>query len=905
MVKSYTRYEPVKNFGVINSPNSNIVWVPDNNNNSGGGKVFTAGLEHVLQWDLKKNELISKWQDGELASCVCQLTYEKNTGLVAAGYENGSIRIWDSTSGELMITFNGHKSAVSSLKFDPMGTRLVSGSKDSDLIVWDLVGEVGLYRLRGHRDQVTDLEFLEENIVISCGKEGLVKVWDLDTQHCVETHVSHRGECWGLAVDEDNGTIMTVGNDKEIKVWKYESENKLGEQLIIQGTLEKSSNDRAVDIKFINNNGFFGIANADKNIEIFKVRSSEEVKKSVSRKHKRAKEKGNESNVNESDVNERFVQYTVVRTPAKVCSFDWCDVNKKKELIFVCSLNNNSVHTFSVATSGKHNQLADYQRVYGIEQQGHRTDVRALALSSDNKLVASASNGLLNVWNIITGNCLRTFKCGYAVCAAFLPGDALIVVGTKEGKLELFDLASAQLMEEIDAHPDGELWSLHLHISSEGTTMVTAGGKDKSVKFWEFKVSQEQVPGTLRTVSRMKLKHKKTLELDEDVLSVRLSPDNKYIAASLMNYTVKVFFVDTLKFYLNLYGHKLPVLSMDISYDCKQIITCSADKNVKIWGLDFGDCHKSIFAHDDSIMNVQYEPKSHNFFSVGKDSLVKYWDGDKFVLIQQLKPGHHSQVWALAVGDGVVVSASHDKSMRVWRQFDDPLFIEEERELEREEEYEETLLEESNQEANENNNEDEEDRARAGKQTMVSLKSGERLMEALEIGTEDLERESIPKPHRPPRHVILQHMNLSAAQYVMQVLSKIKPAQLEDALLVLPFDRVKELMNFIQLWTQDPVYHNVAPLICKVLFFLLRVHHKQLVAAASHTGEQVREIIESVRENLRTQLNQHRDTLGYNMAALSTIKTEWRQNHEHEFVDEREYAVEQERQAKKRVFTTV
>ena len=83
---------------------------------------------------------------------------------------------------------------------------------------------------------------------------------------------------------------------------------------------------------------------------------------------------------------------------------------------------------------------------------------------------------------------------------------------------------------------------------------------------------------------------------------------------------------------------QLPVLSMDISGDSKLIVTCSADKNVKIWGLDFGDCHKSIFAHDESVMQVAFERidtrdgearHSHYFWTVGKDKLLKYWDGDK------------------------------------------------------------------------------------------------------------------------------------------------------------------------------------------------------------------------------------------------------------------------------------
>ena len=67
---------------------------------------------------------------------------------------------------------------------------------------------------------------------------------------------------------------------------------------------------------------------------------------------------------------------------------------------------------------------------------------------------------------------------------------------------------------------------------------------------------------------------------------------------------MQILFMDSLKLKGSLYGHKLPVLSMDISSDSTLLVTASADKNIKIWGLDFNDCHKSIFAHQDSVMQV-------------------------------------------------------------------------------------------------------------------------------------------------------------------------------------------------------------------------------------------------------------------------------------------------------------
>ena len=79
---------------------------------------------------------------------------------MASGYADGSIRIWDSEKGSCETTLNGHKSAVTALRFSKLGSTLASGSKDNDVILWDVVGETGLFRFRGHKDQVCVWELM-------------------------------------------------------------------------------------------------------------------------------------------------------------------------------------------------------------------------------------------------------------------------------------------------------------------------------------------------------------------------------------------------------------------------------------------------------------------------------------------------------------------------------------------------------------------------------------------------------------------------------------------------------------------------------------------------------------------------------------------------------------------------
>ncbi|CAG8657132.1 2774_t:CDS:2, partial [Scutellospora calospora] len=96
------------------------------------------------------------------------------------------------------------------LTFDKSGVRLASGSKDTDLIIWDVVSEVGLFRMRGHKDQVTAIRFLSKpsldgvisedisshGYLLSSSKDTFLKLWDLSTQHCMETIIAHRSEIW-------------------------------------------------------------------------------------------------------------------------------------------------------------------------------------------------------------------------------------------------------------------------------------------------------------------------------------------------------------------------------------------------------------------------------------------------------------------------------------------------------------------------------------------------------------------------------------------------------------------------------------------------------------------------------------------------------------------------------------
>lgn len=847
MVKSYSRYELGVNFGVIASGPS-ICSI-------GAGSVAVSGAENVLLWELKTGVLTGKLRDDPKAA-VTALSSHIESGVIAAGYSNGSIRIWDLQSQTAMMVLQGHRSAVTTLAFCDDGTQLASGGQDTNIVIWDLVSEQGIMRLKGHRGPITGIVYNGDGSsrLISTSKDGIIKLWDLETRFAIDSHVAHKGECWALASRGDS--LVTAANIPELRLWEV-----TGDKLMMGAAIERPSSRHRPSSLTFNEDGSKLYCSCGDAVYRWRARTADELRRLQRRRQR-------------DDVLPLAAEPAPIRLRAKISGLVTGPAD-----YWYSSLSSNSIESWE-----------GDERHTAIELPGHRTDVRDIALSSDDKLLATGANGSLKIWNTRSEQCIRTFDdTGYILAVRFLPGDGLVVTGTKEGALEVWDLAAAQKHNSVvDAHSGG-VWSLDL--SADGTYLVS-GGADKTVKFWNLELSEDEVPGKPGvTIKKLSLKLSKRIEFNDDVLSVKLSPDGRLVAASLLDNTVKVYYVDTLKFFLNLYGHQLPALSIDISHDSKILISASADKNIKIWGLDFGDCHRSLFAHDDSILKVAFEPQSTNFFSCSKDGLVKYWDSQKFVQLQRLQ-AHQSEVWALAVaGDAsFVVSAGHDKTIRKWDISEEPLFVEEEQEQELEELYEGKLVDEMEGPPNTNadgEGEDEDVVEAPAHHSIDSLKAGERLYEALEICYTDLTE----RPRQ--RNAILAALNVSPEQYLLDVLSRIKTPLVEDALLTFPLDKIVNLLRFVKIWLEQ---NQNLMLITRVLMFCLRTFHRQLVANKMLIPE-----LNELKVLLRQRLVNVADLVGYNVEQLKILEEQWESEHVSSFVELPEPSNGQ----KKRVFASV
>ncbi|CAF3636332.1 unnamed protein product [Rotaria socialis] len=900
LTKQYDRHVPEKVFGIIGSGNANNIALLPSTTKSNARRVFVPACESVLLWDLKTHSQINKFADEASSTSVSKkktreevivVSVSPNGKHLAVGYQNGIIKIFSLTQNETTVNFHGHKSTITTLIFTQDSATLISGSKDTDIIAWDLITDAGLYRLRGHKAPITKIILMESQpVIISSSKDMTIKFWDMTIQHCFHTIVTHRTEVWSIALAHDR-YLVTGCSDNELRFFALRStktdeddtfvfppmqdEKTNEDQVLIHvqslGSLVRKSKQRVSNLIIDNESRVLACHGMESFGEFFRIATIDEVRTRLRKrflKARKRRENGDEKNEEEIkidwDISLIFTLMCEIKFDGKIRAMDlFMDTNMICKIIALTLSNKIDISSLNI-------QDKTVEQLPSIEKSAHRTEIRCLAFSSDDMLIASGSGESLKIWNRHSCESIRTISCSYALCCMFLPGDHSVLIGCKNGSLQIACLDSASIIETIQGHEENQsVWAMCM--TPDRQSFLT-GGSDKKIQFWNFELKDDNENNTKKARKRLSFDQKRSFDVGEDVLALKISPNNRYFVAALMDTTVKVFFMDSCQMFLSLYGHSQPVLCLDISSDSRLVITGSSDRNIKIWGLDFGDCHRSLFAHDDTITAIQFVPKTHLFFSASKDNRLKYWDADKFLHIQTLD-GHCGEIRCMSItNNGMhIVTAAHDRSIRLWERTEEPLILDEEKEQEREAQFENEMENDEFVLPGETNKEI----GLAALKTIESLKGAESIIEALDIWREEklklAEHEATQKAlgkemPLPPRHIMLQALgcHYTAERFVLEALRKISASDLEAALLLLPFDYVQKFLSLIIYYLD----RFQSPELCvKCAVFLIKIHHGLLTSSHQYLN-----IVEQLRTRCMDTVEKLRTNVGFNLAGLRLIR---------------------------------
>lgn len=112
---------------------------------------------------------------------------DKRDQFLASAGADGSIKLYNVTTGKEAATLSGHKDSVLCLAFGPNGRRLASGGADGTIRLWDTADPKSkdfgkeLVKLTGHKKEVLCLSFSNSGTyLVSGGMDHSVRIWKFD-----------------------------------------------------------------------------------------------------------------------------------------------------------------------------------------------------------------------------------------------------------------------------------------------------------------------------------------------------------------------------------------------------------------------------------------------------------------------------------------------------------------------------------------------------------------------------------------------------------------------------------------------------------------------------------------------------------------------------------------------------
>lgn len=189
-----------------------------------GKKLASGGPPHTLKlWDVAKGELLEDMGEDKNpdAPSVGALAFSPEGQSLAVGTWLGAdVEVWDLGKRKPRLVLTGHEKRVTSVIYSPEGKTLSSASMDGTVRLWNSTSGELQHILKGHPQWASCIVFSPDGKVIFTGSGGGdVFAWDVLTGERLRTFGGHKRPIESLAISEDGATLMSACRDDVVRIW--------------------------------------------------------------------------------------------------------------------------------------------------------------------------------------------------------------------------------------------------------------------------------------------------------------------------------------------------------------------------------------------------------------------------------------------------------------------------------------------------------------------------------------------------------------------------------------------------------------------------------------------------------------------------------------------------------------
>lgn len=511
--------------------------------------------------------------------------------------------------------------------------------------------------------------------VVTSGKDGTVRIWDVDRRRVESTIEAHRGEVQDASLSPDGLHVATAGSDDGTVT--VADPDGGGRRVVLHLDGSGPTSPQPVGVQFSPDGRRLAVAVSDGTVRVVSVEDADQV----------TRLSGHWDFVNAASFSPDGTRLVTASEDATARIWD-VSAATSRPLPHPAGVQS---ATFSpdgehVATAGADGVLRIWNVVGGggpMKIRLGRQPLFSVRYSPDGRrLVAAGGDGVVHVLDVRTASVIAALKGhrGKALSADFVAGGAVVSAG-EDGTLRTW---AAPPVTAIPAH-------LHSVSISPTGRFATGGQESGAVEIWDLasgtrrRLSAHSGPSFARFSSDGSRIGSASWDGEVRVLnpdggrprvvasdalakySVALDRDAGRIAfgGSDSNPSAVIVSLDD-KREVVLKGHTEAIWDVDFSPDGAHVVTASEDGTARIWDAADGRLERVLRGHGEGLKRARYSADGKLVVTAGADGTARVWrvaDGSARIL-----RGHAGAVSSAAFnprGDRVV-TAGDDGTVRVW-----------------------------------------------------------------------------------------------------------------------------------------------------------------------------------------------------------------------------------------------